>query len=70
MEMFHPLFLAHEQHEYSIKVNVEMWEERIKKLEAIQKAGGGLKHPTLKQLQHYAQQKQPLNFHLNPLLQC
>ncbi|HIA71323.1 MAG TPA: HlyD family efflux transporter periplasmic adaptor subunit [Phycisphaerales bacterium] len=41
MEMFHPLFLAHEQHEYSIKVNVEMWEERIKKLEAIQKAGGG-----------------------------
>ncbi|MDP7008093.1 MAG: efflux RND transporter periplasmic adaptor subunit [Phycisphaerales bacterium] len=41
MEMFHPLFLAHEQHEYSVKVNVEMWEERIKKLDAIREAGGG-----------------------------
>jgi len=41
MEMFHPLFLAHDQHEYSIKINVDMWEERIKKLEAIQAAGGG-----------------------------
>ena len=41
MEMFHPLFLAHEQHEYILKVNVEMWAERIKKLEAIKKAGGG-----------------------------
>jgi hypothetical protein len=41
MEMFHPLFLAHEQHEYSVKVQVEMWKKRIKKLEAIQKAGGG-----------------------------
>ncbi len=41
MEMFHPLFLAHEQHEYSVKVNVEMWEECIKKLDAIREAGGG-----------------------------
>ncbi|MBC8310414.1 MAG: efflux RND transporter periplasmic adaptor subunit [Phycisphaerales bacterium] len=41
MEMFHPLFLAHEQHEYSVKTNVEMWEERIKKLDAIRDAGGG-----------------------------
>jgi len=36
MEMFHPLFLAHEQHEYSIKVTVKIWAERLKKLEAIQ----------------------------------
>ncbi|MGY8753459.1 MAG: efflux RND transporter periplasmic adaptor subunit, partial [Phycisphaerales bacterium] len=41
MEMFHPLFLAHEQHEYSVKIQVEMWQERIKKLEAIRDAGGG-----------------------------
>jgi multidrug efflux pump subunit AcrA (membrane-fusion protein) len=41
MEMFHPLFLAHEQHEYSIKEIVDMWAERLEKLEAIQKAGGG-----------------------------
>ena len=41
MEMFYPLFLAHDQHEYAVKVNVEMWEERLKKLEAIQEAGGG-----------------------------
>ena len=41
MEMFHPLFLAHEQHEYSVKLNVTMWEERIKKLESIRDAGGG-----------------------------
>jgi hypothetical protein len=41
MEMFHPLFLSHEQHEYSVKVNVEMWEECIKKLDAIREAGGG-----------------------------
>lgn len=41
MEMFHPLFLAHEQHEYSVKVQVEMWEARIKKLDAIREAGGG-----------------------------
>ena len=41
MEMFTPLFLAHEQHEYSIKINTDMWEERIKKLEALRDAGGG-----------------------------
>ncbi len=41
MEMYSPLFLAHEQHEYSVKVNVEMWEERIKKLETLREAGGG-----------------------------
>ncbi len=41
IEMFYPLFLAHEQHEYSVKVKVEMWEKRIQKLEAIQEAGGG-----------------------------
>jgi len=41
MEMFHPLFLAHEQHEYSVKLNVTMWDERIKKLESIRDAGGG-----------------------------
>jgi len=41
MEMFHPLFLAHDQHEYSVKLNVTMWEERIKKLESIRDAGGG-----------------------------
>ena len=41
MEMFNPLFLAHEQHEYSVKANVEMWEERIAQLEAIREAGGG-----------------------------
>ena len=41
IEMFYPLFLAHEQHEYSVKVKVEMWEERLQKLEAIQEAGGG-----------------------------
>ena len=41
MEMFNPLFLAHEQHEYSVKSNVEMWEKRITQLEAIREAGGG-----------------------------
>jgi multidrug efflux pump subunit AcrA (membrane-fusion protein) len=41
MEMFSPLFLAHEQHEFSVKQNVAMWEERIKKLKEIQEAGGG-----------------------------
>jgi len=41
IEMFYPLFLAHEQHEYSVKVNVGMWEERLQKLKAIQEAGGG-----------------------------
>ncbi|MBC8203521.1 MAG: HlyD family efflux transporter periplasmic adaptor subunit [Planctomycetes bacterium] len=41
MEMYNPLFLAHEQHEYSVKVNVEMWEKRIQKLETLRKAGGG-----------------------------
>ncbi|MDG1137263.1 MAG: HlyD family efflux transporter periplasmic adaptor subunit [Phycisphaerales bacterium] len=42
MEMYHPLFLAHEQHEYSVKVQVKMWEQRIKKLKAIQDAEGDL----------------------------
>jgi hypothetical protein len=41
MEMFSPLFLAHEQHEFSVKSNVEMWEERIQSLNAIREAGGG-----------------------------
>jgi multidrug efflux pump subunit AcrA (membrane-fusion protein) len=41
LNMFNPLILAHEQHEYSVKVNVDMWEERINKLKAIQDAGGG-----------------------------
>ncbi|MBC8201399.1 MAG: HlyD family efflux transporter periplasmic adaptor subunit [Planctomycetes bacterium] len=41
LSMFNPLYLAHEQHEYSVKVNVDLWEERIKKLNAIREAGGG-----------------------------
>jgi len=41
IEMFYPLLLAHEQHEYSAKLKVEMWKERLQKLEAIQEAGGG-----------------------------
>jgi multidrug efflux pump subunit AcrA (membrane-fusion protein) len=41
MEMYNPVFLAHEQHEYSVKVNIEMWEERIKTLKALREAGGG-----------------------------
>ena len=41
MEMFNPLFLAHEQHEYSVKIIIDMWEERLEKLEAIRDAGGG-----------------------------
>ncbi|MFT4593437.1 MAG: multidrug resistance efflux pump [Phycisphaerales bacterium] len=41
MEMYSPLFLAHEQHEYSVTVNVDMWEKRIQKLEDLRKAGGG-----------------------------
>ena len=36
MEMFHPLLLAHEQHEYSVKTTVKLWEERLKKLEPVQ----------------------------------
>ena len=41
MEMYNPVFLAHEQHEYNVKVNIEMWEERIKTLKALREAGGG-----------------------------
>jgi hypothetical protein len=41
LAMFNPLYLAHEQHEYSVKANVDMWEERVEKLKAIQEAGGG-----------------------------
>ena len=44
MEMFLPLFLAHEQHEYIIKVSVDMWKERIQKLEEIREAGDGSLH--------------------------
>ncbi len=57
MEMFHPLFLAHEQHEYSIKVTVEMWAEMLQKLEAIQGSGGGsLREVTAARAAHSAAQ--------------
>ena len=41
MEMYNPLFLAHEQHEYSVKDSVKMWEERIQKLESLRDSTGG-----------------------------
>ncbi len=41
MEMYNPIFLAHEQHEHNVKVNVENWGQRIKKLNALHEAGGG-----------------------------
>ncbi len=41
MEMYNPLFLAHEQHEYSVKDSVKMWEERIQKLESLRDSAGG-----------------------------
>jgi multidrug efflux pump subunit AcrA (membrane-fusion protein) len=41
IEMYFPLFLAHDQHEYAINLKVDMWEKRLQKLESIQEAGGG-----------------------------
>ena len=41
MEMYSPILLAHEQHEYIVKVNVKLWEERIQKVEELEKTGGG-----------------------------
>ncbi len=39
LEMFSPLSLAHEQHEYTVKVNISLWKERVQKLEELRDAG-------------------------------
>ena len=41
MEKFTPLFLAHEQHDHSLKVSIELWQNRIDALDALREAGGG-----------------------------
>ena len=38
---FEPLMAAHERHEHNLALSIGIWSDRVKKLEALQEAGGG-----------------------------
>ena len=38
---FEPLMAAHTRHEHNLAQNIGIWSDRVKKLEALQEAGGG-----------------------------